>query len=93
MALQLNQRPNITPNDEAIRVLVISLATLVLLRRRRRQKRQWKWRPLYEYTQSSFSLDLMPPGRARSWLRFDVPEIIELALLLQLYRIKYRERI
>ena len=40
MALQLNQRPNITPDDEAIRVLVISLATLVLLRRRRRQKRQ-----------------------------------------------------
>lgn len=98
MALQHHQ-PTDLPlyNDEAIEVLIVALATLVLIRRRRRyrrrQRRQWRWRPSYEYTQASFSLDLMPPGRARAWLRFTVPEIIELAPLLQLDQIEYRHRL
>jgi DDE superfamily endonuclease len=71
------------------RVLLIALITLYITH----QKRQWQWRPAYEYLQQSFSLELMPPGRAKAWLRFTVPEIQRIAPLLQLHTVEYRYRL
>ena len=62
----------------------------VLLFRRRYLQRNRPIRVSYEYLGGSFSLDLMPPGRARVWLRFTVPEIKRLAPLLHLEEIQYR---
>ena len=48
------------------KALIAFVCALVVYRRRRRQqRRKWKWKPVYEYRQHSFSLDLMPPGRAK----------------------------
>jgi hypothetical protein len=87
---------NIITDEEAITAVI--LTTLLLYRRRRnrqirQQKRAWKWRPAYEYNRFSFSLDLMPAGRASAWLRFSVEEIIDLATLLQLDFIEFQNRI
>jgi hypothetical protein len=49
--------------------------------------------PPYEYIQSSFSLELMTPGRARIWLRFTVEEVRQLAPLLELNQVPWRSRI
>ena len=91
--LQPPQRPSLQMDTQALAILIASVAVTLRIRRRRRcRQREWKWRPSYEYRQFSFSLDLMPPGRARAWLRFSVPEIKQLAPLLQLYSVKYRCR-
>ena len=68
---------------------------LQLLQRRRRrrhyqQQLRIRYRPAFKYVFRSFSLDFMPPGRARIYLRFTVPEIQRLAPLLRLYAIEYR---
>ena len=82
--------------------LIILLAVYIYRRRqlqllqRRRRRRHYqqqlriRYRPAFEYVFRSFSLDLMPPGRARIYLRFTVPEIQRLAPLLRLYAIEYR---
>ena len=82
--------------------LIILLAVYIYRRRqlqllqRRRRRRHYqqqlriRYRPAFEYVFRSFSLDLMPPGRARIYLRFTVPEIQRLAPLLRLYTIEYR---
>jgi hypothetical protein len=69
--------------------LVATLIFVLLFRRRYLQQIQ-PIRAMYEYLRGSFSLDLMPPGRARVWLRFTVPEIKRLAPLLHLEEIEYR---
>jgi hypothetical protein len=46
----------------------------------------------YEYIQHSFSLELMPPGRARIFLRFTPEEIRRLVPLLGLDMVPYRNR-
>jgi hypothetical protein len=56
------------------------------------RKRRWVYRPPYEYIQHSFSLELMPPGRARIWLRFTPAEIYRLVPLLNLVGVVYRNR-
>jgi hypothetical protein len=96
MDLQQHQALDIDLDDEdelILALLMFSASFCILYHHRLRQKRVWKWRPAYEYTQSSFSLELMPPGKARAWLRFSVEEIIELAPLLQLHAVEYRGRI
>jgi hypothetical protein len=56
------------------------------------QKRRWVYRPPYEYVQYSFSLELMPAGRARIWLRFTPEEIYQLVPLLNLEGVAFRHR-
>jgi len=46
----------------------------------------------YEYAFSSFSLELMPPGRARFWLRFTPEQIRQLVPLLGLNDVAFRRR-
>jgi hypothetical protein len=53
---------------------------------------QPRWRPSYGYCRESFSIELLPLGRAQYWLRFTVPEIQRLAPLLQLDQVEYRNR-
>ena len=69
-------------------VLAVAFAAKHHRRMRRRQlllqAMQQRWVPLYEYIQSSFSLELMTPGRARVWLQFTAVEIHWLAPLLEL---------
>lgn len=50
------------------------------------------YRPPYGYVRRSFSLELMPPGRARIWLRFTPKEIQRLVPLLHLYEVEYRNQ-
>ena len=56
------------------------------------QKRIWKYRSSYEYISHSFSLNSMPPGRARIWLRFTPAEVQQLVPLLGLEEIQYRNK-
>jgi hypothetical protein len=78
--------------DDEIAFMGLLLGLLLLRRRQDRRQRRVRWRPSYEYRHFSFSLDLMPPGRARAWLRFSVEEIIQLVPLLQLDLVEYRDR-
>src|SRR5438045_5807327 len=55
-------------------------------------RRKWAYRPAFEYVQHSFSLELMPPGRARIFLRFTPEEIRRLVPLLGLGGVAYRSR-
>jgi hypothetical protein len=63
--------------EEEVAVLVVAaLAVAAWLQQRRRSRpARRRYRPLYEYVPSSFSLELMPPGRARFWLRFTPEQI------------------
>ena len=80
--------------DPAILATALAITLIYRRRRRRRRRRQVRdWRPSYEYLHSSFSLELMPPGRARVWLRFTIPEIQQLAPLLRLDLVDYRNRL
>ena len=72
---------------------LVATLMFILLFRRRYLLRNQPIRPSYEYLRGSFSLDLIPPGRARVWLRFTVPEIKRLAPLLHLEEIEYRHRV
>ena len=56
------------------------------------QKKRSVYRPPSEYVQHSFSLKLMPPGRARIWLRFTPEEIRQLVPLLNLEEVSFWHR-
>jgi DDE superfamily endonuclease len=73
-------------------LLALTLILIIYYRRRRQHQTQPRWRPSYEYCRESFSIELLPPGRAKYWLRFTVPEIQRLAPLLQLDQVEYRNR-
>jgi DDE superfamily endonuclease len=55
-------------------------------------RKKQAYRPPFEYVQHSFSLELMPPGRARIFLRFTPEEIRCLVPLLGLDGVAYRNR-
>lgn len=85
-----------TTTTTVITTVMIAIAIhrrQIYRRRQNKAKRVWKWRPSYEYNHTSFCLDLIPPGKARVLFRFTVPEIIQLAPLLHLYEVEYRDRI
>lgn len=74
--------------ETATTVLVDAFAAKHHRQLRRRQlllqAMQQRWVPAYKYIQSSFSLELITPSRARVWLRFTAVEIRRLAPLLEL---------
>lgn len=80
--------------EEEVAVLaVIALAVAAWLQQRRRwAARRKRYRTPYEYNLSSFSLELMPPGKARFWLRFTPGQIRQLVPLLGLDGVPYRRR-
>jgi hypothetical protein len=82
---------------ETAAVLAVAFAAKHRQRLRRRQlllqAMQQSWVPAYEYIQSSFSLELMTPGRARVWLRFTAIEIRRLVPLLELDQVVWRNRL
>ena len=76
--------------------VVVVATTTALHRRRRRQKAlatHQAFRPSYEYSQFSWSLELMSPNRARVWLRFSPEEIHRLVPLLRINKVPWHERI
>jgi hypothetical protein len=78
--------------EEEVAVLaVIALVVAAWLQQRRRSRRARKrrYRPPYEYVLSSFSLELMPPGRAWVWLWFTPEQIRQLVSLLGLDGVAY----
>ena len=85
-------------SDRLVWVTVV-VATATALHRRRRRRR-WKalatlqaFRPSYKYPQFSQSLKLIPPSRARVWLRFSPEEIRRLVPLLRIHEVLQRERV
>jgi hypothetical protein len=88
------------PLDRKKKVIVAALIIMMDYQHRKEKEKEkeenrepYRWRPAYEYTARSWSLHLMPPGRARYWLRFTVPQIQQLAPLLKLDQIVFRDRI
>ena len=94
MFFGLSGRREVLPKmdeEEAVAVAAAAAAWYYNQQLRRRARRLL-YRPPYEYVRRSFSLELMPPGRARIWLRFTPEEIWRLVPLLRLYEVEYRNR-
>jgi hypothetical protein len=72
--------------------LAAAMAVIWYDRRRNTREREKEYRPPYEYIRHSFSLELMPPGRARIYLRFKPEEIYRLVPLLGLEGVPFRSR-
>jgi hypothetical protein len=72
--------------EEEVAVLAVTALAVAawLQNRRRRRAARKRYRPPYEYAFSSFSLELMPPGRAWFWLWFTPEQIRQLVPLLGL---------
>ena len=84
--------------DHLVWVVVVVATTAALHRCRRRRRRKalatrQAFRPSYEYPWFSWSLELMPPSRARVWLRFSPEEIRRLVSLLWIHEVPWRERV
>jgi hypothetical protein len=81
-------------DDEDIVLTVTAAAVAVTGWWQRRRKSQAakkrRYRTLYEYVPSSFSLELMPPGRAQVWLWFSLEQIRQLVGFLELDSIAFR---
>jgi hypothetical protein len=78
--------------DEDAAAFAAAVVVVWYNRHQAQRKRRSVYRPPYEYVQHSFSLELMPPGRARIWLRFTPEEIRRLVPLLNLEGVPFRYR-
>jgi hypothetical protein len=81
-------------DDEDI-VLAVTAAAVAATGWWQRRRKSWaakkrRYRTLYKYVLSSFSLELMPLGRARVWLRFSLEQIRQLVGLLELDSMAFR---
>src|SRR5450432_3180132 len=81
--------PSATTEEEDL-VVLAALAAASARRRRRLAKRSTL---VYEYQHFSWSIDLMPPGKAKRLLRFSVEEVHILVHLLHLHEIPWRRRV
>ena len=77
-------------DEEEETAAAFAAAVVVVWYSQQLAQRRSRYRPPYEYVQHSFSLELMPPGRARIWLRFTPEEIYQLVPLLNLEGVLYR---
>src|SRR5450432_3326106 len=71
---------------------LVVLAALAAARARRRRQLAKRSALVYEYQHFSWSIDLMPPGKARRLLQFSV-EVHHLVYLLHLHEIPWRRRV
>src|SRR5436190_9498813 len=80
--------------NENAAALAVAFVALWYYRCQARQRHRERvcWCPPYEFTQHSFSLELMPPGHARIWLWFMPEEIFQLVPLLNLEGIAFHHR-
>jgi hypothetical protein len=72
---------------------LVVLAVAGAVRHRGRRKLARRKPPPYEYWHFSWSINLMPPGKAHQLLRFSVEEIHRLVPLLCLEEISWRQRL
>jgi hypothetical protein len=86
--------PKMDQGDKDAAALAVAFVVLWYHRRQRQAQHQGTttWRAPYEYVQHSFSLELMPPGRACLWLQFTPEEIHRLVPLLNLEDIPFCNR-
>jgi hypothetical protein len=72
---------------------LVVLAALAAARARRQRQLARRSVLVYEYQHFSWSIDLMPPGKAQRLFRFSVEEVYRLVPLLRLHEIPWRRRV